>query len=168
MIVICSPLLHECSFDLFSLSRGTQWQWIEALRYSATSRFDSPWRHCSFSLTTFSGTGDASACNRNEYQEYFLESKVGRCVEHLTTFHVPIVLKSGSLYLLEPTGPVLACNGIAIFSVSRVLELPLLPQDFVSWFIFQCHNVDPIVAMAQRRNKTEMKPQNIPVIKNFE
>jgi hypothetical protein len=27
---------------------------------------------------------------------------------------VPIVLKSGSLNLLEPTGPVKACNGIAL------------------------------------------------------
>jgi len=33
--------------------------------------------------------------------------------------HVPIVLKSGSLNLLEPSGPVQACNGIA-------LPLPLL------------------------------------------
>ena len=29
-------------------------------------------------------------------------------------FHVPIVLKSGSLALLEPSGPVQACNGIAL------------------------------------------------------
>jgi hypothetical protein len=28
--------------------------------------------------------------------------------------HVPIVLKSGSLILLEPSGPVKACNGIAL------------------------------------------------------
>ena len=28
--------------------------------------------------------------------------------------HVPIVLKSGSLNLLKPSGPVLACNGIAL------------------------------------------------------
>ena len=28
--------------------------------------------------------------------------------------HVPIVLKSGSLSLLEPSGPVQACNGIAL------------------------------------------------------
>jgi len=28
--------------------------------------------------------------------------------------HVPIVLKSGSLNLLEPLGPVQACNGIAL------------------------------------------------------
>jgi hypothetical protein len=28
--------------------------------------------------------------------------------------HVPIVLKSWSLKLLEPSGPVQACNGIAV------------------------------------------------------
>jgi hypothetical protein len=28
--------------------------------------------------------------------------------------HVPIVLKSGSLNLLEPSGPVEVCNGIAL------------------------------------------------------
>ena len=28
--------------------------------------------------------------------------------------HVPIVLKSGSINLLEPSGPVQACNGIAL------------------------------------------------------
>jgi hypothetical protein len=28
--------------------------------------------------------------------------------------HVPIVLKSGSLNLLEPSGPVQACGGIAL------------------------------------------------------
>jgi len=29
-------------------------------------------------------------------------------------FHVPTVLKSGSLKLLETSGPVQACNGIAL------------------------------------------------------
>jgi len=49
---------------------------------------------------------------------------------------VPIVLKSGSLNLLEPSGPVQACNGIALllplpslFSLfqRRILEFPSLP-----------------------------------------
>jgi hypothetical protein len=41
--------------------------------------------------------------------------KGGRCVG-LTTLHlhVPIVLKFASLNLLEPSGPVQACNGIAL------------------------------------------------------
>jgi hypothetical protein len=52
---------------------------------------------------------------RNEYQEYFLGVKAagawGLQPYHL---HVPIVLKSGSLILLEPNEPVHACNGIAL------------------------------------------------------
>jgi len=31
--------------------------------------------------------------------------------------HVPIVLKSWSLNLLEPTGPVQSCNGIALRTI---------------------------------------------------
>jgi hypothetical protein len=50
-----------------------------------------------------------SASNRNGYQEHFLVCKRGRCV----WLHVPIVLKSVSLNLLEPSGTVQACNGIA-------------------------------------------------------
>ena len=34
--------------------------------------------------------------------------------DNLTTLHVPIVLKSGSLIFLEPSAPVEACNGIAL------------------------------------------------------
>jgi hypothetical protein len=35
--------------------------------------------------------------------------------------HVPIVLKSGSLNFLEPSGPVQACNGIAsLYGITRV------------------------------------------------
>ena len=56
-----------------------------------------------------------SAGNRNEYQEYFLGVKAaaakGRQPYHLL---VPIFLKSGSLSLVEPSGPVQACNGIAL------------------------------------------------------
>jgi hypothetical protein len=53
--------------------------------------------------------------NRNEYQEYFLGVNTaganGWQPYHL---HVPIVLKYVSLNLLEPSGPVQACNGIAL------------------------------------------------------
>jgi len=64
--------------------------------------------------------GVDSASDRNEYQDYFLGVKetgaYGWQPYHL---HVPIVLKSGSLNLLEHSGPAQACNGIA-------LPLPLL------------------------------------------
>jgi hypothetical protein len=43
--------------------------------------------------------------------------------------HVPIVLKSGSLNLLEPSGPVKACNGMALrfysMNNSRMLQLSM-------------------------------------------
>ena len=48
---------------------------------------------------------NSSVSNRNEWQEYFLGGKCGRCGK--------VVLKSGSLNLLKPTRPVQACNGIA-------------------------------------------------------
>jgi hypothetical protein len=48
------------------------------------------------------GSGVDTASNRNEYHEYFLRVKAAG------------VLKSGSLNLLEPSGPVKACNGIAL------------------------------------------------------
>jgi hypothetical protein len=56
--------------------------------------------------------GFDSTSNRNKYQEYFLGVKaagtLGRQLYHI---RVPIVLKSGSLSLLETSGPVQACNG---------------------------------------------------------
>jgi hypothetical protein len=56
-----------------------------------------------------------SASNRNEYREYFLELKVTSAyVSQPCHLHVPIVLKSERLNLLEPSGPVEACNGIAL------------------------------------------------------
>ena len=41
--------------------------------------------------------------------------KGGRCI------HVPTVLKSGSLNLLEPSGPVLACNGIVFLPFTNII-----------------------------------------------
>jgi hypothetical protein len=62
---------------------------IQALRYNPEGRgFDSRRCHWNFSLTQsfrpHSGPGDDSACNRNEYQEYFLGGKGGRCVQMIT------------------------------------------------------------------------------------
>jgi len=60
-------------------------QLVEALRYKPEGHeFDSRWCHCNFPLTlsfrSHYGPGVDSASNRNEYQEYFLGRKVGRCV----------------------------------------------------------------------------------------
>jgi hypothetical protein len=51
----------------------------------------------------------------------------GRQPYHL---HVPIVLKCGSLNLLEPSGPVQGCNGIALLFLSSYY----LNQPFVQNF----------------------------------
>ena len=58
------------------------------------------------------GPGVDSAFNRNEYQEYFLGGKGGRCVR-LTNLppSCAVVMKSGNLNFLVPSGPLQACNG---------------------------------------------------------
>jgi hypothetical protein len=68
------------------------------------------------------GPGVDSASNRNESQEYFLGVKaVGAKGWQPYHFHMPTVLKSGRLNLLELSGPVQVCNGIALpyFSYER-------------------------------------------------
>ena len=63
--------------------------------------------------------GFDSASNRNEYQEHLLGGKGGR-LSRLTTLPTScaVVMKSGNLNFLEPSGPLQACNGT---------ELPELP-----------------------------------------
>ena len=66
--------------------------------------------------------GVASASNRNEYQKCFLGVKAAGAWQ-LYHLHVPIVLKSGSFSLLEPSGSVQACNGIALpFTLRHILR----------------------------------------------
>jgi hypothetical protein len=88
-------------------------QLVEALSYKPEDRgFDSRWCQFNFLLIYFFRPhyvlGAVLACNRNEYQKYFLgvmtAGAYGRQSYHL---HVSIVLKSGSLNLLEPSGPVI-------------------------------------------------------------
>ena len=95
-------------------------QLVKALRYKPEGRgFDSRRDHWNFSLTQsfrlHYGPGVDSASNRNEYLEYFLRVKAagayGWQPYHLL---VPIVLKSGSLKLLKPSGPAQACNWIGL------------------------------------------------------
>jgi len=52
--------------------------------------------------------GSTQPLNGNEYQEYFLGGKGGRYV-WLTTLLCRLSWKSGSLNLLEPSGPLQAC-----------------------------------------------------------
>ena len=40
--------------------------------------------------------------------------------------HVPIVLKSGSLNLLQPSGPVQGCNGIAFYTSRTAVSMQIM------------------------------------------
>jgi hypothetical protein len=84
---------------------------VEALRYKSEGRrFDSRWDCWNFSMTSFRphyGPGVDSASNRNEYQEYFLESKRGRCVG-LTTLP-PSCADCLDIWQPQPPGTLRAC-----------------------------------------------------------
>ena len=71
------------------------------------------------------GPGIDSASNRNEYQEYFLGDKGGRCVR-MTTLppSCAVVTKSGNLNFLEPSGHRQACNGTALPSGTFDMDKP--------------------------------------------
>ena len=92
------------------------------------------------------GPGIDTASNRNEYQEYFLGGKGSRCVG-LTTLPPSCrnVLKSGSLKLLEPSGPVHACNGIALhllyIYIYVCMYVKTLGWDSVA-YIVNCNGLD--------------------------
>jgi len=93
-------------------------QLAEALHKPEGHGFDSRWCLCNFSLTQsfwpHYGPAVNSASNINEYQEYFLGGKGDWCIG-LTSLPLSCtVLKSGSLNLLEMSGPVQACNGNAL------------------------------------------------------
>jgi len=120
---------HAVSLGFFAQYFGWSYctRWCSWLRHRPTSRKVAGSIPNgvieNFSLTSFPphyGPWVESASNRNEYQEYFLFCKGGRCVG-LTSYHFPvsIVFKSGSLNLLEPSGSVQACTGIAFTCTIR-------------------------------------------------
>jgi hypothetical protein len=97
-------------------------QLVEALRYKPEGRgFDSRWCHWNFSLTqsfrSHYRPGIDSVSNRNEYQEYPLGGKGGRCVE-LT---LPPSCND-CLVIWEPQRPgnLGACPGIALPSINFI------------------------------------------------
>jgi len=55
-----------------------------------------------------------------------------RRADNLTTFHVPIVLKSGNLNLLELSGPAQVCNGNAFIGFMGLLPLACWDSVFES------------------------------------
>ena len=87
-------------------------QLVEALRYKPEGRgFHS---HLNYSLTQsfrpHYGPGVDSASNRNEYQEYFLGGKDGRCVR-LTTLP-PSCADCLEIWEPQPPGTLRACPGL--------------------------------------------------------
>ena len=118
-------------------------QFVEALRYKPEGRrFDSRWCHWNFSLTysfrSHYGPGVDSASNRNLYQEYFLGRKSGRWVG-LTTLPPSC---ADCLDIWEPqtpetSGPVQACNGIAlpVFNFTKILLKILIFLNVWFWFM---------------------------------
>jgi len=78
---------------------------------------------------TYNLPGFDSVPNRNEYQEYFLRGNGGRCVG-LTTVPPswPIVLKFGSLNLLEPPGCVQGCTEITLTLLVQSSTVSSLPS----------------------------------------
>ena len=54
--------------------------------------------------------------------------------------HVPIVMKSGSLNLLEPSGPVQACNGIALPITTKLYSYNLKRSGNVKNTVYQMVN----------------------------
>jgi len=64
-----------------------------------------------YSFRPYHGHGVDSAPSENEYQEHSMGVKAAGAWSWPHHLHVPNVMKSGSLNLLEPSGPHRACYG---------------------------------------------------------
>ena len=105
---------------------------VEAQRYEPEGRgFDSLWCHWNFSLTRsfrrHYGPGIDSASKRNEYQEYFLTGKSGRCVGLTTS--LPSYADCLEILESRPPGTLRACPGLCLdcltfYSSNRTCDLP--------------------------------------------
>ena len=80
------------------------------------------------------GPGVDSASNRNEYQEYFLGGKGGRCVR-LTTYHhfVPLSRNLGTLTSWNPLGHSRPVTGL-IYLYLYVLKNAVFITKLVTFF----------------------------------
>ena len=90
-------------------------QLVEALRCKSVGRgSDSRWFHWNFSSTPFfwphCGPAVDAASNRNEYQEYLLGSKGGRCVG--LTILPPSCADYLEIWEPQPPGTLWACPGL--------------------------------------------------------
>jgi len=145
MFRVLTPIIrstYNCNYSFwywltrYTTIRSRYWvgtdSWVSYGRYSAVAQ----WLRCCATIRKVAGSipasvsgffidiksfrshycpGVDSASNRNEYQEYFLGCKSGRCVR-LTTLppSCSVVTKSGNLNFLEPSEPLRACNGTAL------------------------------------------------------
>ena len=71
------------------------------------------------------GPGVDSASNRNEYQEYFLGTKVAGAYGRQPTTILCRCHEIWNLNFLEPSGPLQACNGTAL-SLHEIWDLNFL------------------------------------------
>jgi len=104
--------------------------------------FDSRWCRRNFSLTQFCRPqyvrGVGSASNRNEYQEYFLRGKGGRCVGLTTLPHS--CGDSLEVWEPQPPGTIRACPGITLpFSRITSSTVPLTSTRIVENFLLKSH-----------------------------
>jgi hypothetical protein len=105
-------------------------QLVEALRYKPTGRgFDSRWCHWIFFIGIILSVD--SACNRNEYLEYFLGSKGGRCVG-LTTLP-PSYADCLEIWEPRPPGTLRACPGLLYDCFTFTLRICNHVQMMTSW-----------------------------------
>ena len=105
-------------------------QLVEALRYKPTGRgFDSRWCHWNFCWHNPSGCtmalGVNPASNRNEYQEYFLKGKGGRCIR-LTTLP-PSCADCLEIWEPQPPGTLRASSGLEsdCFTLTKPLKISI-------------------------------------------
>jgi len=168
---------------------------VKALRYKSEGRCSIPdgvigifnWQ----SFRSHYGLEVDSASNRNEYQEYFLRVKSGRCVR-LTTLPPfwAIVTKSGNLNFLEPSGYLWPLMGLIyilssseqFFSILWVLTLsqpgyeyycvlmgrPVTSADRLQRSGSTCYIQPSFYAVARNRNVPPTTRQHIQVESNLQ
>jgi len=100
------PVHQNIITDLLMISYA-RWQWL--------SKDLLAWFSLVYSFTPYYGSGDHSVSDRNEYKEYVVGGKDGRCVG-LTSLPSSCedflqILKE---WISKPSGPVQTCIGIAL------------------------------------------------------
>ena len=112
-----SPEVYSIYNFITDFKMGLDSVVVKALRYLSDGPvIDSRWCHWIFqrhiSFRPYHSTGVDSAPSENEYQELSWEqTRLVREADKPHHLHVPNVMKSGSLNLLEPSGPHRACYG---------------------------------------------------------